>query len=344
MAPSVNIVGAGIGGLAVGRALLDDGWQVSIFERSSGLPQAGTALGIWPEALRALDRLGLGDQVRKRGVRQQGAKFLRRDGTVFARIVSKDPAYLVSRPVLHEILFRRSLESHVTWGSSIGDPRSLPAADLTIGADGIHSRVRRLVNDRETTPRSLNSVAFRGVIPGSVETVTETWGAGRLFGITPQDGDMTNWFACVREEILAESQGAQSDAELLAKLFGRWHPAVAEVVNKLDTTAIDRREMYDLAPPDSMVRGRTAILGDAAHAMAPNAGRGACEALMDAISLADSLQSAASIEAGLRDFNRSRLGIGRRTVRLSRVLNRLATSTRFLRVRQEIMGILTHFA
>jgi len=343
MGKKAIIVGAGIGGLAAGKTLRADGWNVKLLERAAALPSTGTALAMWPQAMAALDRLGVGDHVREQGVLQHGGSLLRPDGSSFARIVSKAPIYLVSRPVLHRILYQDSLEDCVEWTTHVINDDSLPEADLIVGADGINSRVRDSVAGRKLDPRPLGTVALRGGVPGSVSSVSETWGEGRLFGITPQDDETTNWFACLREDLLIQS-GALSDGELLTALYGDWHPAVAEVVRKVDPDKIDRRVLYDSAPLGSLVRGHTVVIGDAAHAMAPNAGRGACEALIDAVALADCLHSSSTIQHGLQAFDRRRRRRGQRIVQVSRVLNRLSTARRFTGLRQRTMGVLARLA
>lgn len=338
------IVGAGIAGLAVGRALLDDGWSVTLHERVPGLPPTGTALGMWPEAMAALERLGIADRVRSEGVRQDGGALLRPDGRTFARIAVREPSYLIPRPSLHRLLHDGALEEQVRWSSAVPDLASLPDADLVVGADGINSRIRQFVCDGRTSTRPLDTVAFRGVVPGTVEHATETWGSGRLFGVTPHDARTTNWFACVREDVLGTYDQDRSDAELLAELFGDWHPAVARVVNQLVPEHIDRRTLYDSVPLPSLVRERAVVIGDAAHAMAPNAGRGACEALIDAVQLADALRAAATIPEGLQAFDRSRRRAGNRMIRISRVLNRISTARRFDGLRYGTVSVLSRLA
>lgn len=343
MPRSAVIVGAGIGGLALGRALVDDGWQIRILERADGLPETGTALGIWPEALTALDQLGVGDRARAEGVAQFGAQMLRPDGSIVGRVTAKESTYLLSRPKLHQILHSEALESHIEWETPIDNVAELPEADLVVGADGLRSKVRNHVTVSGIEPRSLGCVAFRGTVPGAFDRVTETWGNGRLFGVTPNDSHSTNWFACIRDDKLDEL-AIDSSSELLRVLFGDWHPAIQSVVHQLDDSQVDRRRLYDLPRIRSMVRGNSVIIGDAAHAMAPNMGRGACETLIDAAALADELRREQSVEIALESFDRKRRKPGQKVMQMSRTLNKLSMSRHLLKVRHQLIGTLSRFA
>ena len=84
MTSSAAIVGGGIGGLATAKYLTRHGWHVDVFERAEGLPDTGTALGMWPEALTALDAIGAGDAVRSIGSKQRGGEFRRARGRAAA--------------------------------------------------------------------------------------------------------------------------------------------------------------------------------------------------------------------------------------------------------------------
>ncbi|HWM17195.1 MAG TPA: FAD-dependent oxidoreductase, partial [Microbacterium sp.] len=98
------IIGAGIAGLTAGHALLQAGWSVEIRERSARPPTTGTALGMWPEAMRALDSIGFGDRIRARSIHQAGGAILRADGRMITRLTPNLSAHLVTRPVLLETL------------------------------------------------------------------------------------------------------------------------------------------------------------------------------------------------------------------------------------------------
>ncbi|MGX5357443.1 FAD-dependent monooxygenase [Kocuria sp. KH4] len=335
MQGSAVVLGAGIAGLATARGLLGAGWAVRVLERSPGLPGTGTALGMWPEAMSALDRLGVGDEVRAASVEQRGGRLLRPDGTEIARLDLDRPVRLVPRPALLGALAAAIPSGVIAWNTAAerGGP---PAADVVVAADGIHSPTRAALFG--SAPRPLGTVAFRGTVPGPADGVTETWGPGRLFGITPHDAGNTNWFASIRADLLPPGPSPRSAAQVLRELYGDWHPEVRRVLGALGDTPVDRRTLLDVAPPPSYVSGRTALLGDAAHGMAPNLGRGACEALLDATALVEALTAAPDVAGALRRYDDARRRPATRTVRLARLANTVSTARRFLPVRNTVVA------
>lgn len=333
---SAVIIGAGIAGLATARGLLGAGWAVRVLERSPGLPRTGTALGMWPEAMRALDRLGVGEQVRAVSVEQRGARLLRPDGTEIARLDLERTVGLVPRPALLAALAEGLPPDVIAWNSPVADHRVLPGADLVVAADGIHSPTRAALFG--VAPRPLGTVALRGTVPGAAGGTTETWGPARLFGITPHDAERTNWFASVRADVLASAGSGRTDPQLLRRLYGDWHPAVRRVLDALGDTPIDRRTLLDVPPLPSYVSGRTVLLGDAAHGMAPNLGRGACEALVDATALVAALTASPDVPGALHRYDAARRRPATRTVRLARLANGVSTARHLLPVRNAVVA------
>ncbi|MGQ1798927.1 FAD-dependent oxidoreductase [Kocuria oceani] len=336
MQGSAVVLGAGIAGLATARGLLRAGWTVHVLERSPGLPDTGTALGMWPESMHALDRLGVGEEVRSASVEQRGGRLLRPDGTEIARLDLGRPVRLVPRPVLLTALAAAIPPGVIAWSAPVTDHGELPAADVVVAVEGIHSPTRVALFG--TDPRPLGTVAFRGTVPGPADAVTETWGPGRLFGITPHDAGNTNWFASIRADLLPPATSPLGAVPLLRQLYGNWHPEVRRVLGALGDTPIDRRTLLDVAPPPSYVSGRTALLGDAAHGMAPNLGRGACEALLDATALVEALTAAPDVTGALRRYDAARRRPATRTVRLARLANTVSTAQHLLPVRNTVMA------
>ncbi|GAA1762885.1 FAD-dependent oxidoreductase [Kocuria aegyptia] len=334
MPGSAVIIGAGIAGLATARGLLGAGWAVHVFERSPGLPGTGTALGMWPEAMRALDRLGAGEQVRAGSVELRGARLLRPDGTEIGHLGAGRTVRLVPRPVLLAALAEGLPPDVIAWNTAVTDHGALPAADVVVAADGVHSPVRAALFG--VAPRPLGTVALRGTVPGPAQGATETWGPARLFGITPHDAGRTNWFASVRSDVLASAGAGHDDPQVLRRLYGDWHPEVRRVLDALGNTPIDWRTLLDVPPLPSYVQGRTVLLGDAAHGMAPNLGRGACEALLDATALVGALSAASDVPGALHRYDAARRRPTIRTVRLARVANSMSTARHLLPVRNAV--------
>ncbi|MFI5890440.1 FAD-dependent monooxygenase [Actinoplanes sp. NPDC051513] len=291
MTKTAGIIGGGIGGLSAAIALHQNGWRVTVHERQTTTPAVGTALGMWPAALKALDALGVGDRVRGQGVSQRAGELRRPDG---GRIVAMDRMerrlgdriHLISRPALLTILREAAAEAgELRFGEPVDDLEPMRKGfDLVVAADGVFSRTREELFGDRYRARYAGSTAWRGVLDFPTDTFAEIWGAGVKFGVTPQDGGRTNWFASAGLPEGSFRPGAELAA--LREIFGGWRdPAVARVLGDLREEGILRHDIFVTPRLPSYVSGDVVLIGDAAHAMAPDLGRGACEAIIDAVSL-----------------------------------------------------------
>lgn len=328
MATTATIIGAGIGGLAAALALHEAGFTVTIHERARSIAEQGTSLALWSDAMSALDAIGAGERIRDETRAHTGGSIRSPGGRVIAKLSTTREARIAPRPVLlnallDEVVQRLGAEA-ILWGSDVESRELEPSGGLLIGADGINSLVRTR-HWRGAAPRSLGTTALRGVVSGEPPEVTETWGYRRIFGITPHSPGHTNWFACARTDQLPPSATAEEHADRLHRLFGNWHPAVRNVIAQVANEPIDARPLYDLPRLTSFVRPGIALIGDAAHAMAPNLGRGACESLVDAAALGVALSSNRDLKSGLATYDRTRRGPSQRVKLGSRVLNRFTT-------------------
>ncbi|GCE06987.1 FAD-dependent monooxygenase [Dictyobacter aurantiacus] len=324
----ILIIGAGIGGLATALALQQAGFAVQIFERSKELRELGAGLTLWANAVRVLEELGMAELVQQRV--QQSTPTQAGFYTMHGKQLVHLPPQVVEEQcggptiVIHRAEFQAALRERLAPGTLILDRQLIDLeqdatgvtacfaggervrGSLLIGADGIHSRVRQLLFPHSQL-RYAGYSAWRGIATGVTPSLMgEVWGRGKRFGIVPLAEERIYWFAsCNAPENAAESpQGRQKE---LLDLFKGWHPVVSTLINATEESAILRNDLFDLKPLTSWSKGRVTLLGDAAHAMTPNMGQGACQALEDALILARTLRHAHSSEKALDMYQQKRL-------------------------------------
>lgn len=355
------VVGAGIGGLSAARALSAAGWQVQVLERAQQLDPTGAGITLWPNAVRALDSLGicLPDHAPRTGVggiRTRGGRWLSRTNTTDYPSQYGAPLMAVHRAELQRALLQGLPAGAVTVGARVSaihqnqtgvtveHSAGTHRAALVVLADGLASTTRHLVAGSATTPRYAGYTAWRGVtdLPADLTGATESWGRGQRFGLVPLADGRTYWFATANApEGQRAPAGAESEHAEVLRRFAGWHAPTEAVVAATEAWSVLRHDIYDLAPhPSSYVRGRLVLLGDAAHAMTPNLGQGACQALEDSATLGALLRTDVDLGSALSRYDtlrrpRAQL-ISRRSRQigtLGQLSGRTSTTTRDLVMR-----------
>lgn len=294
----IRVLGAGVAGTAAAALLAAAGHEVELIDEDFAQPALGTSLALFPPAQRVLARIGVLEDVRAGATAPREGRLVGRDDRVLATLPSAD-ALLVPRPHLLACL-RGALPPGVhRRRARVQDVRPLRrGADVLVGADGLHSLTRLSGWGEDARARGHGMTILRGTSPQAPPEISETWGGGWLFGITPLTGGGTNWFACVPEHRAADRAGDL--AHLRAVVGGVRAPIDAA----LEAASPARTTVHGLftVPPVLPVREDVVLIGDAAHAMAPNLGHGANTALSDAAALATALDGAQRVRPALARY------------------------------------------
>lgn len=319
------IVGGGIGGLAAALGLRAAGWEVTVLERAPRMEEVGAGISIWANGLRALDRLGVGEAVRAAAVPYHGGAIRTSAGDTLFEVAPPETlpggewfGAMIHRADLLAVLAGAVGVEGIRTGSEVAGIEtsgegvvarladgSEVAGDVLIGADGIRSTVRREILG-EVAPRYAGYTIWRWVapFPGARIRPGESWGSGARFGQAALPGERAYVYATLTAP--AGGRGAAGERAELERVFSHWHHPIPDLIAAAPEDAILRNDAYDIPPLPSWGRGRVTLLGDSAHAMTPNLGQGACQALEDAVALSDRLGNAPDVERALRGYETQR--------------------------------------
>lgn len=329
MTPSLLFVGAGIGGLTLAHALTPLDVRVSVVERTPELGAAGAGITLGINAMNVLDRLGIGPRVRAAGEVLDGGEITDERGRPlqlldFAPFHRYGSAVALHRADLQAALLE-GLEKHVHLGSTVsglaqdehgvtvqfGDGRE-ERYDLVVGADGVHSAVRRELFG-PLPVRYAGYTSWRFVVPqtAALSRPVEMWGRGRRLGLVPIGRGRLYGFATLNApEGMADPICGRAARlrERFANFGGPARPALEQLTQD---DAVIHTDLREVVVP-RWVSGRVALLGDAAHAMTPNLGQGAGMSIEDAAVLAEVLGPASDVRGALGTYEtRRRKRVGR---------------------------------
>lgn len=343
----VVIAGAGIGGLTAALALLRRGVRVTVLEQAAQLGEVGAGLQLSANGTRILHLLGVGEALAQIAARPE-RKIVRLWNTgqtwnlfdLGAESVERFgyPYYTVYRADLHRILaeavirldsraivlgekcvdVRQDVHGAIVETASGGQYR----ADIVVGADGVHSRVRgALFGDDH--PRYSGIIAWRGVIPAASlpDHLREPYGVNwvgpgaHVVHYPLRGGQLVNFVGAVeRTDWEVESWTQRGSVEECLGDFEHWHPDVRTLVSAIETPFKWALMVRD--PMNNWTRGRVTLLGDACHPTLPFLAQGAVMAIEDGYVLARCLSLwAADPDAALQHYQRARIDRTARVVR-----------------------------
>lgn len=326
-ARDVIIIGGGIAGLASARALAARGAEVTVVERADRWAPVGAGIVLARNAMAVLDHVGAGAAVRERGRALPAASILDAAGEVRLELGGEASMVAIHRADLHAALLD-GLDAEVRLATTVETLRAdrdrvhVELSDgtaldtgLLVGADGLRSRVRELllgIQAPRVVPAGYRVWRIVTDDVAMTDTAVEQWGRGRRIGVVPlSDGRLYAFF--VADDDVRGARTATGDVATLQRVFAGFAGPAGRVLASLD----DRVEVLDHPVLEldrvDFGRGRVALIGDAAHAMTPNLGQGAAQALEDVpVLVALTETGSPDVAAGLAAARRRRVGLVKR--------------------------------
>lgn len=354
MKKTATIIGGGIGGPVAAMALQQAGFEPAVYEaRPESTREIGLFLNVASNGLDVLGTLGVdvtaagGSDIPRLVMWSGSGKRLGEvangltlpDGTV-SQCVKRDELHRV----LHEEAAARGIPLHherrfVRLNDRPGDvvaefaDGSTAAGDVLVGADGIRSRCRELLDPEALAPGFTGLLSIGGFsrVAGLAPTPREqhfVFGRRGFFGYLVRDDGWTWWFANVAAtEPGRDSLETMTTSDWLARLRDTFADDLPVIDRVLAGTVgeVGAYPIHDVRSTPIWRRARVTLIGDAAHATSPNAGQGASMAMEDAIVLAKCLRDIDDVPSALRTFEDLRRSRTERVVEYSRRLGRSKT-------------------
>jgi 2-polyprenyl-6-methoxyphenol hydroxylase-like FAD-dependent oxidoreductase len=332
------VVGAGIGGLGTAIALGRAGIDSIVIERAPELHEAGFGLVVATNAVAALRALGLGEGVAANGTKVRRAEIRNPRGDLLTLIDYETlgwETYGILRSELQRVMLEALPAERLRLGTTcVGateDGKALlgradpVVADIVVGADGIHSAVRRSLFGEEPLRYGGHRAWRAGTRFDDArvrDRFVEVWGVGGGFGFGPAGAGRVYWYCF--EAVPDNAPAPERPRDEFLDRYGAWFDPIPALIESTDANAIEPTFTYDRPPRRTWGRGRVTLLGDAAPPMKPNIGQGAAQALEDAVVLGLCIAANPHPEGALRDYERRRVKRANAVVRASRRTGRAA--------------------
>jgi salicylate hydroxylase len=333
--PRIAIIGGGIGGLTAAVARHQRNIEIEVYEQSAQIGEIGAGVSLSPNAVKAYRALGLEAPVAAAGF-ESDHQVVRswNTGKIVSQVYRKGvyerefgaPYLSIHRADLVDILHRALPDRVFRLGARCVEVATSDTgacarfadgtqieADLVVGADGIHSAVRRSLFGQQA-PRFTGSVCWRGLVPldafpsGLISTDLTLYMGPRshVIHFMVRGGKLVNFVAHVETDAwTGESWTQECDRSEVTETFAGWHEPLLRLLGSAEHYY--KWALHDRDPLDRWSKGRATLLGDSAHAMLPHIGQGACMAIEDGYALghgrADagrSGRSAAALRAAAR--------------------------------------------
>lgn len=354
----IDIIGAGIGGLTTAIALEQKGFETRIFEQAATIKPVGAGIILANNAMQVFEKLGLKEEIEAHGNHISSMNLTKPNLKPLSKV---DLSYFekkhgvqntaIHRGTLQQILLNKlqstevhlnhrlnTVERHAPIYSLLFENGKHVQSSTLIAADGLRSAVRNaLFSNNEI--REAKQVCWRGVTHFNLpeqyaHELNEAWGKDDRFGFVQIAPNKVYWYA------LKSFQNNPSECSLdnITTYFEGYHPLMIDLISSTPKEHINTAVIADLAPTNTWYQENLCLIGDAAHAMTPNLGQGACQAIEDAYVLSECLH-AYDVNTAFEKFQQLRLPKAHRVVKTSWNVGKLAhmTNPLLIGIRNQLM-------
>lgn len=301
----IAIIGSGISGLTLGLYLKLKGIDCDIYESAHSIQPVGAGIVLANNAMQIYYKMGIGRLLENSGnivsdiyitdaflnqlshldLSSFEKKFNSKYVAIHRAELQKILANEFGRDKLHLSKQLKSIHQGDQYKIEFEDG-SCEYVDVIIGADGIHSKVRKHITSNDEI-RNTQQLCWRGVV--NIEKIKdfntktyECWGKGMRFGFSKINKEEIYWFAVIKSHLLDNKKS-------LVQTFKDFHPEITKMIIATDPSTIHYSQIIDLKPIKTWHKGNICLIGDAAHATTPNMGQGACQGIEDAYVLGELL-------------------------------------------------------
>lgn len=340
---TIDIIGAGIGGLTTAIALEQKGFKIRIFEQAEKIKPVGAGIILANNAMQVFDKLGLKKILTENGNPVSAIKITNSNLEVISEInlTQFEQKYNVKNIAIHrgslqQILFEQLKTTEIYLGHKLNkvvknegghmlhfeNGKKIQSTTI-IGSDGLHSKVRTNLFPHQPI-RFANQLCWRGIANHNLPTelkneLNEAWGKNERFGFVQIAENKVYWYA------LKTYKNAQHKQEIneIEKSFANVNSTINNLITATPKEQINLAEISDFKPTKNWYQENVCLIGDAAHAATPNMGQGACQAIEDAYILSECLGKHKTNEA-FETFRNLRLKKAHSVVKTSWTLGKVA--------------------
>ncbi len=333
---TVDIIGAGIGGLTTAIALEQKGFKTRIFEQADSIKPVGAGIILANNAMQVFEKLGLREIIEENGntisslnITKANLKTLSTVDLSYFEKKFKAKNIAIHRGVLQQILVDQLSPSSLILNHKLNKITKNPngyslefqngkknQSSILIAADGLNSVVRQNLFPNNKI-RNAYQICWRGItefnLPQKYQhELNEAWGKSERFGFVQIAKNKVYWYALKSFKKDKEEFNVQN----IESYFSEYNTVIKDLISSSKKEQINTAEISDLKPTDTWYKENICLIGDAAHATTPNMGQGACQAIEDAYILSECLKKYDTSNA-FKEFQKIRLPKAHQVVKSS---------------------------